>query len=140
MVTYLLTCLGLEELQLFGNRLSGAIPHTLSNLTRLKLLSLGEYTGGNDFAPASLPTCLAALVSLEALFCANCNLTGPIPSWIGNLTGAHVLQCCVKNFVPSVDIQSLACMYYCRSAMHHNIKFIEKNFQFLKSLMPGTVH
>ena len=35
----------LEELQLFGNHLSGAIPASLGNLVELKLLSLGEYTG-----------------------------------------------------------------------------------------------
>ena len=35
----------LEELQLFGNHLSGVIPASLGNLVELKLLSLGEYTG-----------------------------------------------------------------------------------------------
>ena len=37
--------MALEELQLFGNHLSGAIPASLGNLVELKLLSLGEYTG-----------------------------------------------------------------------------------------------
>jgi hypothetical protein len=36
----------LEELQLFGNNLSGIIPDSIRNLTQLRLLSLGEYTGG----------------------------------------------------------------------------------------------
>lgn len=83
---------GLEELQLFGNRLSGAIPASLSKLTKLKLLSLGEYTGGNDFEPAPLPACLSKLVSLEALFLANCNISGIIPSWIGQLTELRQLD------------------------------------------------
>jgi protein-serine/threonine kinase len=77
----------LEELQLFGNKLSGSIPVSLGKLTNLKLLSLGEYTGGNEFDAAPLPQCLASLCKLEALFMANCNITGPIPSWLCELTG-----------------------------------------------------
>ena len=80
---------GLEELQLFGNQLTGTVPSSLSNLTNLKLLSLGEYTGGNSFQAEALPICLASLVNLEALFMANCNIRGPLPDWIGNLTGNH---------------------------------------------------
>lgn len=48
---------------------------------------LGEYTGGNDFVKAQLPTCLSRLKNLEALFMANCNLKGQIPIWIAELTG-----------------------------------------------------
>jgi Leucine-rich repeat (LRR) protein len=80
---------GLEELQLFGNQLSGSVPSSISNLTNLKLLSLGEYTGGNSFQSEPLPQCLASLLNLEALFMANCNIRGPLPDWIGNLTGKH---------------------------------------------------
>ena len=76
---------GLEELQLFGNKLVGSIPASLGKLKRLKLLSLGEYTGGNDFAPRNLPSCLSQLTSLEALFMANCNITGALPAWLGQL-------------------------------------------------------
>jgi len=82
----------LEELQLFGNHLSGDIPNSLGNLKGLKLLSLGEYTGGNDFNKSSLPFCLSKLTSLEALFMANCNLTGIIPSWISELTELRQLD------------------------------------------------
>ena len=81
---------GLEELQLFGNQLSGSIPHTISRLTNLKLLSLGEYTGGNSFNEEPLPKCLSTLVNLEALFMANCNINGSLPQWIGNLTGRYI--------------------------------------------------
>ena len=77
----------LEELQLFGNQLVGGIPSSIGNLVNLKLLSFGEYTGGNNFTPAPLPECLASLVNLEALFMANCNLKGSLPNWIGKLTG-----------------------------------------------------
>jgi len=78
---------GLEELQLFGNQLSGSVPASISCLTNLKLLSLGEYTGGNNFTSEPLPQCLASLVHLEALFMANCNIKGQLPDWLGNLTG-----------------------------------------------------
>jgi hypothetical protein len=84
----------LEELQLFGNQFSGAVPHSIKNLINLKLLSLGEYTGGNSFTTASLPFCLSYLHNLEALFLANCNIKGPLPEWLGNLTG----NCCVLTF------------------------------------------
>lgn len=39
----------LEELQLFGNELVGKVPDSISMLRSLRLLSLGEYTGGNKF-------------------------------------------------------------------------------------------
>jgi hypothetical protein len=77
----------LEELQLFGNNLTGTIPASLGNLKELKLLSLGEYTGGNAFTSAPLPFCLSKLKNLEALFMANCNLKGSLPFWIAELTG-----------------------------------------------------
>jgi len=75
----------LEELQLFGNRLSGYIPESLGNLHQLKLLSLGEYTGGNNFEDAPIPDCIRHLVSLEALFLSSCNLVGRLPEWLGEL-------------------------------------------------------
>ncbi len=75
----------LEELQLFGNELSGAIPSSISNLVNLRLLSLGEYTGGNNFTPAPLPPAFASLCKLEALFMAHCQVTGSLPPWIGCL-------------------------------------------------------
>ena len=81
----------LEELQLFGNRLTGIIPDSIGELVNLKLLSLGEYTGGNHFTSDIIPNCIANLTKLEALFLANCNLKGSIPTWIGDLTGKILL-------------------------------------------------
>lgn len=75
----------LEELQLFGNHFTGTVPDSIAKLTNLRLLSLGEYTGGNDFHPSEIPASLVSLSQLEALFMANCNLIGPIPTWLGQL-------------------------------------------------------
>lgn len=82
----------LEELQLFGNFFNGTLPSTLSKLSQLRLLSLGEYTGGNQFAPAPFPECIRQLTKLEALFLANCNMIGPIPEWIGALQDLRQLD------------------------------------------------
>jgi Leucine-rich repeat (LRR) protein len=82
----------LEELQLFGNHFTGAIPAELGRLANLKLLSLGEYTGGNDFDAAPIPSFIMDLESLEALFLANCNLVGPVPLWVTTLTGLRQLD------------------------------------------------
>jgi hypothetical protein len=50
-------------------------------------MSIASLTGGNDFTPRPLPSCFASLRNLEALFMANCHVRGPLPSWIGELTG-----------------------------------------------------
>ena len=50
-----------------------------------------HYTGGNDFTPRPLPACFASLRNLEALFMANCHVRGPLPSWIGELTGTYTI-------------------------------------------------
>ena len=57
-----------------------------------RLLSLGEYTGGNNFIAAPLPSCFSRLRNLEALFMANCHLKGAIPNWIGMICSAIFLR------------------------------------------------
>lgn len=99
--------IGLEELQLFGNKINGKIPASVGNLVNLKLLSLGEYTGGNDFTSDVFPASIERLVNLEALFLANCNIKGPIPAWIGSLRG--------ELYVNQVDSFRYQCALYVQS-------------------------
>jgi Leucine-rich repeat (LRR) protein len=108
----------LEELQLFGNMMTGSIPDSVRNLVNLRLLSLGEYTGGNNFAPAGLPPCISALQSLEALFIANCNLTGAIPDWIGGLTELRQLDLQRNNLTGTLP----ASLGHLGSLLYLNVK------------------
>jgi Leucine-rich repeat (LRR) protein len=82
----------LQELQLFGNNLTGRILENIGALTNLKLLSLGEYTGGNPFLEGTIPTSFSNLTNLTALFLANCNLIGEFPSWISSLINLEQLD------------------------------------------------
>jgi Leucine-rich repeat (LRR) protein len=110
--------IALEELQLFGNQLSGIIPSSLSKLTSLRLLSLGEYTGGNSFSPATLPDAISCLTQLEALFMANCSLKGSLPSWIGCLTELRQLDL-QRNQMSGVLPASLG---NCTNLLYLNLK------------------
>lgn len=82
----------LVELQLFGNKMKGQIPSSIGNLTKLTLLSIGEYTGGNEFSDGYIPISFANLINLKSLFLANCNLIGEIPSWICSLVNLKQLD------------------------------------------------
>lgn len=108
----------LEELQLFGNNFSGAIPLSMSKLVNLRLLSLGEYTGGNQFASCPLPDSLSNLTQLEALFMANCNVRGPIPFWIGNFKCLRQLDL-QRNQLTGPLPESIG---YCESMLYLNLK------------------
>ena len=93
----------------FGNKLCGKLPESFGNLTNLKLLSLGEYTGGNNFAPGPLAPCIRQLKSLEALFVSSCHVTGPVPEWIGELTALRQLDL-QHNDLSGVLPESLGCL------------------------------
>lgn len=48
--------------------------------------------GGNNFTPGRIPTGIASLVRLEALFMANCQLTGTLPTWLGHMSELRQLD------------------------------------------------
>ncbi|KAK1439731.1 hypothetical protein QVD17_05551 [Tagetes erecta] len=74
----------LVSLTLHGSYLSGCIPHSLSNMTQLKVLNLGqeEFMG---LAP-SFPRLLPTPVGLEI-----CDQKGHMGEWIRKLTNLEVL-------------------------------------------------
>ncbi|XP_057833678.1 receptor-like protein 11 [Cryptomeria japonica] len=70
----------LRRLQMYNCMLSGPIPPSLANLTRLTHLQLG----GNSFF-YSIPACLHNLSNLVSLKISSCDLNGSIPSHLLSL-------------------------------------------------------
>lgn len=108
----------LEELQLFGNNISGFVPTSISKLQKLRLLSLGEYTGGNAFIPGPLPDALSNLTALEALFMANCNVKGSLPSWLAAMRELRQLDL-QHNQIHGAIPQSIS---FCQNLLYLNLK------------------
>ncbi|XP_058083234.1 MDIS1-interacting receptor like kinase 2-like isoform X2 [Magnolia sinica] len=73
--------MSLNELHLYSNNLTGHIPSTLGNLTKLTHLQISD----NQIS-GSIPPELGNLMSLNKLELHSNNLTGSIPSTFGNLT------------------------------------------------------
>ena len=99
----------LEELQLFGNSITGSIPSSISKLQKLRLLSLGEYTGGNLFIPSPLPDALSHLTALEALFMANCNVKGSLPLWLASMKELRQLDLQHNQIYGSIPTNISSC-------------------------------
>ncbi|CAD6214907.1 unnamed protein product [Miscanthus lutarioriparius] len=79
----------LQELLIFSNSISGAIPTDIGNLVGLQQLMLGE-----NLLTGAIPVSIGRLTQLNKLFLSYNNLSGSIPSSIGNLTG--LVQLTVK--------------------------------------------
>jgi hypothetical protein len=75
--------INLVELQLFGNELNGKISNSIGLLVNLKLLSLGEFTGHNNFDENYFPECIKNLINLKQLYLVKCSIKGNIPEWLG---------------------------------------------------------
>ena len=73
-------------LSLASNGLSGAIPSSLGNLTRLRILNLAENALSGE-----IPSSLGNLASLERLALNKNGLSGAIPSSLGDLTRLEIL-------------------------------------------------
>ncbi len=76
----------LEDLDLSENGLSGAIPETLGNLRNLESL----YLGNNELIDP-IPEALGRLTNLERLSLWGNELTGAVPDFLGNLTNLERL-------------------------------------------------
>jgi hypothetical protein len=70
-----------QHLWLWSNNLEGEVPPELLLLTSLQSISLHS----NQFLGGTLPTLIAQLASLEALFVTTAKLSGTIPTEIGTL-------------------------------------------------------
>ena len=74
-------------LELSDNRLTGPVPETLGNLTRLASLDLGR-----NGLTGSIPAVLGELAGLERLYLNFNGLTGAIPATLGNLSNLESLN------------------------------------------------
>ncbi|XP_078149357.1 receptor-like protein EIX2 [Carex rostrata] len=77
----------IENLDLGGNQIQGALPEWLGELLNLRTLELYE-----NHIIGSIPAGLGSLKSLELLYIAANNLSGTIPSNFGNLSSLAYLD------------------------------------------------
>lgn len=109
----------LRSLNLYYNNFTGQIPATLGNASQLTTL---ELSSNYSLDAAPLPSSFANLTNMQYLYLNGCNitslpilsgltnlkylqvssnqLTGPVPSWIGSMTGLTGLALSYNNFSP----------------------------------------
>lgn len=71
----------MSQLFLYGNQLTGTIPPEFATMTWLQ----DFRPGGNPFTPGPIPSWLGQMTGLTTLLLGGCNFTGTIPSSLGNL-------------------------------------------------------
>ncbi|KAF7844804.1 putative leucine-rich repeat receptor-like protein kinase [Senna tora] len=97
----------LTYLSLFNNRLTGEIPYSLANLTRLESFDISinsirgvvpthigairKLTLSNNILTGELPNTLANLTQLETFDISNNNISGEVPCWLRNLNKLRLL-------------------------------------------------
>ena len=83
----------LRELDLSGNNLSGEIPDSLRHLRDLEDVNLGNNGLGSEQSGLSgpIPTWIGQLSSLNRVHLSSNKLVGPIPAALGNLPDLEVL-------------------------------------------------
>ena len=76
------------QLSLVENGLNGQLPPELGDLTELRRVNIG----GNPSLTGDIPPEMAQLTKLVVLYLWGNDLTGPVPSWLGNLTNVWLLS------------------------------------------------
>ncbi|CAH2069808.1 unnamed protein product [Thlaspi arvense] len=98
----------LQAFDLSGNYLSGPLPDSLSNLTRLTRL----FLAGNSFS-GSIPDSLGSMPVLEELLLDNNRLDGSVPASFNGLTSLKRLEIQLNNISGKFpDLSSLKNLYY----------------------------
>ncbi|CAL5334536.1 unnamed protein product [Camellia sinensis] len=88
----------LEYLNLDGCYLTGSIPEEIGSLSKLTTL----YLSANYHLEGLLPLTLGNLTQLVQLHISNTNISGPIPSCIGQLTNLNNLDLSLNHFNGSI--------------------------------------
>ncbi|KAF5815273.1 putative protein kinase RLK-Pelle-LRR-XI-1 family [Helianthus annuus] len=83
----------LTQLSLYHNRLTGNLPVSLTNLTRLDYLDLG----GNNFS-GNIPDSFTNLIRLKTLFLDSNSFSGEFPALLTNLIHLESLSLSRNNF------------------------------------------
>ncbi|VVA92984.1 unnamed protein product [Arabis nemorensis] len=86
----------LEKLHLYASGLKGPIPDAVTRLENLTELSISDTTGINSFPIISSKV-------IKHLILRNVNLSGPIPSYIWNLTSLKTLDLSFNNLTGEVQ-------------------------------------
>lgn len=97
--SYILDRTDIEELDISGNQMTGALPAEIRHLSRLRILNASN----NNFT--GVPAEIGQLNNLEVLDYSNNQLTG-LPYELGNLRNLRVLDLS-GNDVSSVDLETI---------------------------------